>query len=464
MTPSLAPLFEFIPGSQQWQNTGAVHNAQTFASKYDAAAASLEKKKEPRSNSWVSARTDLAAWHAAFLNPNRNPHRGETMLGPTNAPAAPSVAALGVLEALSECDPLLEELRAASTRPHCRFNIHYEQEEPASILLPHLAVLKHLCQILQLRASAELALGRTDDAASDLNLMFYLTDASHDEPFLISQLVRIALLQITLQPFAEGLHQWSEPQLRAFQERLGRFDFCADLKRTQEAERGLLGDVMIDYVRRAPHRYQLIDSFGAMDGRPGGSAVTAALISAAPNGWFCLEQVNYGRAFDDYVLPAIDVPGRRLSPAASQQAEKRIAALTAHSPSVLVLRHRFFCRLMLPAICRPLQKTAFAQTAADAALLACALERFHRAQGQFPETLDALRPTFIKTLPHDVINGQPLKYRRTEDGCFLLYSVGWNEKDDGGTVALLPNRQGADAPDNRGGAEAPDGDWVWRVP
>jgi hypothetical protein len=34
-------------------------------------------------------------------------------------------------------------------------------------------------------------------------------------------------------------------------------------------------------------------------------------------------------------------------------------------------------------------------------------------------------------LPHDIIGGQPLKYQQT-DGQFLLYSVGWNETDDGG--------------------------------
>ena len=48
------------------------------------------------------------------------------------------------------------------------------------------------------------------------------------------------------------------------------------------------------------------------------------------------------------------------------------------------------------------------------------------------ESLDALAPQFIETIPHDIIGGQPLHYRRTEDGQFVLYSVGWNETDDGG--------------------------------
>lgn len=77
------------------------------------------------------------------------------------------------------------------------------------------------------------------------------------------------------------------------------------------------------------------------------------------------------------------------------------------------------------------------------------------ANGQLPETLAALGPKFIAKLPHDVINGQPLKYRRTDDGRFLLYSVGWNEKDDGGTVAFSKDGKNVNWK---------EGDWVWRYP
>ena len=48
----------------------------------------------------------------------------------------------------------------------------------------------------------------------------------------------------------------------------------------------------------------------------------------------------------------------------------------------------------------------------------------------------------------------PLKYRPGDDGQFLLYSVGWNETDDGGAVST--NRSGI--------VDANQGDWVWRHP
>jgi hypothetical protein len=85
---------------------------------------------------------------------------------------------------------------------------------------------------------------------------------------------------------------------------------------------------------------------------------------------------------------------------------------------------------------------------------ACALERFRLAHGKYPEALDALAPQFIAKVPHDPIDGQPLHYRPTDDGQFILYSVGWNEKDDGGTVVLTKG----------GSVDLDAGDWVRRYP
>lgn len=79
------------------------------------------------------------------------------------------------------------------------------------------------------------------------------------------------------------------------------------------------------------------------------------------------------------------------------------------------------------------------------ARIACALGRYHLAHDEYPETLNALVPQFIATIPHDVIGGQPPHYRRTADGTFILYSIGWDGRDNGGASRKT------DA----------EGDWVW---
>jgi hypothetical protein len=108
-------------------------------------------------------------------------------------------------------------------------------------------------------------------------------------------------------------------------------------------------------------------------------------------------------------------------------------------------------RLLLPALGRVILRSATAQTAFNQAAIACALERYRLANGHFPEALAALAPRFISPLPDDVLTGEPYKYRLRDDGQFVLYSVGWDEKDDGGVPGktLFDDQQG---------------DWVWEYP
>ena len=107
--------------------------------------------------------------------------------------------------------------------------------------------------------------------------------------------------------------------------------------------------------------------------------------------------------------------------------------------------------MLLPALSNVIRKTAPALVAVDEAAMACALERYRLAHGQYPERLEALVPKLLPQLPNDVFTGAPYKYRRTEDDQFALYSVGWDEKDDGGVPGktLFDEKQG---------------DWVWEYP
>jgi len=118
---------------------------------------------------------------------------------------------------------------------------------------------------------------------------------------------------------------------------------------------------------------------------------------------------------------------------------------------------RFSVFHLLAAVATPnfpkaFQTLAYKQTQAKEAQIACALERYRLVNGAYPETLTALVPQFIEKLPHDIIGGLPLHYRRTDDGKFLLYSVGWNETDDSG----VPGK------DKSGNEDRTKGDWVWK--
>jgi hypothetical protein len=85
----------------------------------------------------------------------------------------------------------------------------------------------------------------------------------------------------------------------------------------------------------------------------------------------------------------------------------------------------------------------------DATLAVIALYRYRNRHGEWPETLDQLVPEFLPSVPIDQVDGEPLGYRLV-DGQPLLYSVGGNGTDGGGT------RSKPSYP----GLTTSDGDWI----
>ena len=64
---------------------------------------------------------------------------------------------------------------------------------------------------------------------------------------------------------------------------------------------------------------------------------------------------------------------------------------------------------------------------------ALAVERFRLANGRLPGELGELVPEWIEKVPVDPWNnGKPVTYRVRDDGEYVIYSYGYNERDDGG--------------------------------
>lgn len=84
-----------------------------------------------------------------------------------------------------------------------------------------------------------------------------------------------------------------------------------------------------------------------------------------------------------------------------------------------------------------------ANTAEDRAHTSLALTRLaaglavhHAEHRSYPKKLDDLMPAELKALPVDLDNSQPYIYKPTADG-YLLYSVGSNGIDDGGSNSMM---------------------------
>jgi hypothetical protein len=108
------------------------------------------------------------------------------------------------------------------------------------------------------------------------------------------------------------------------------------------------------------------------------------------------------------------------------------------------------------SIANAAEKFAEGQVWIDQTRIAIALERYHLAHNAYPDSLDALSPAYLDAVPHDPMSGKAYRYALRADGTFLLYSVGWNQVDDGGTVAYMN--------DNPKSIDYDNGDWVWPTP
>jgi len=370
-------------------------------------------------------------------------------------PPQPQTPAADVLLALSKYSSTIEELRSAATLTASRFPLNYDSEEPYAIMLPHLAPAKGTVLFLRLRALAELESGQSEPALADISLALRLTEKIRPEPFLISHLVRIAMLQITVQPLWEGLarHRWADAQLSELDQQLAALDFVADYQGVIRAENAFLA-AETDFLRHHPSQLDGMDFYDFSEG--GSTRFPDLPVQLMPSGWFYQNELRGSKFILEQFLPIGDVRQQTISPTLVKEADEALRAMRRTPYSMLG-------KMFLPGLMNCPRRFAWAQAAVNLARTACALERYRLAHGKYPQTLDALAPQFIAKVPHDYLGGQPLHYRPTDDGQFILYSVGWNEKDDGGIVSLTKGGT-VDMDNKRVSVELDNGDWVWRYP
>jgi hypothetical protein len=385
--------------------------------------------------------TDLKEWQNYFRS------FAKTAEGKTNGfpiSAQPQTPAAGVLLALSGFNSAVEKLRQASLRPYARIPLNYDNGfDAAGELLPWLANMKRCAQFLQLRILAELEDGQSEPALEDATLLFRVTDSVAKQPFLISHLVRIAMTAINLQTIYEGLaqHRWSDSQLAELEGTLAKQDYLADFEFAMQGEK--ITAIETFEKQRVNREMKYVDDSS------GTNQIVTDSFRLMPSAYFYRNELAFAQMHDQFIVPLVDLTNRVIAPAKLRQSQETMQAE--------MKRYSYYkvqAQMVFPAIAASVMKIVRIQAHVDLATVACALERYHLAHGEYPESLDTLAPQFVTKIPHDIINGQPLHYRRTDDGRFVLYSIGWDEKDDGGKIFLTSN----------GTVDQKKGDWVWQYP
>ena len=355
-------------------------------------------------------------------------------------------AAADYLKWSDQFEPVFDETREALKRPYARIDGDYSQ--PYSVPIPNFVMMRNVAQTLAQRAQCYLLLGLPENALRELTL---LNDSRHitegaptGKPMtLMAAMINVAITGVYVNTIADGLqrHAWQEPQLAALQEQLKEIKLSPLVAEAFNEQRAAVCFMLVN-TSQAELANQRLDkkSFG-IPVKPKLKDLEYLFLTFAPRGWVYQNMITHTKLLQK-VINGYDLTNNLILSSEENKAAKDIHALGKLSP------YAFLEALFLPNLTKVTPTVAYNQTLVNEGQIACALERYHLAHGEYPETLDALVPQFIEKLPHDIIGGQPLHYHRTDDGKFLLYSVGWNETDDGGVPGTL--------------SDPAQGDWVWK--
>ena len=331
----------------------------------------------------------------------------------------------------------------------------------ASVLLPALGPARGLARALAARALLRAGQGRTAEAWRDLQACHRLGRLVGSGPTLIEMLVAIAIDAIAAQGDLVFFEQTQPDRQQAARYQT---DLAALPGLPEVAEKVDVGErfMYLDATQMLARGNG--SGFSQLSG--GGSSIER-LFS-----WLTARAVDWdtvlvtGNGWYDRLVAALRIADRNKRRQALEQLDVELKQLVASTTGFQqILRVLLGSRkavgesmanilvgLMLPA-------TVAARTAQERARqtvrqlpVAVALAAYRRAHGGYPETLSQLAPDFLKAIPGDLFSGRELIYKRSPDG-YLLYSVGANERDEGGrshgddragddlTVRAPPHRQ-----------------------
>lgn len=430
--PALALAMDLVPtGSPRYFGQTYVINTnpEAVAVRARLQAIHLIPPKAGR-NSFRAARLpngllDLADWSA-----KQEQNTNFTAITSTGNPAA------DLLLRLQQKDDVLNAITTGlEKRPEARYSTH--PEDLYNALLPPLALIKGLSQTLSVRSTVRLHTGDAAGAFADARASFRFAETLKSEYYLISQLVRISMHATAHRALAEGMavHGWSDAQLAEWQRLEAGVDFKAGMLEGYRWERAL-GCLGIEQLSHNPRLATIV--FGELEAVP--------LLSLMPHGWWQQNQAALVTHFDPLFAAAQSTPPGLFpdgSPTANATGLRPREIIPSGPYTVLVRR---LGRGLEPTFGKANQATMSSRLAG----VACALERHRLQQGQFPESLAGIAPAHLNAAQTHDMDGQPLRYHRTTDGWYQLYSIGNNGIDDDGEY--------------REKAGTSDLDWPWPVP
>lgn len=336
-------------------------------------------------------------------------------------------------------------LVAASKCPRSYDPLISEDGQLIGMLLPTVTLYREAVRVLTTRAMFRVDEGKIDEAWEDLLACHRLARLAGQGPTLVESLVAVAVDSMACAA-DQGLLQHvriTAAQAAKMRDDLGKLPPMPKIvDKIVAGERLVFLDCVGTVCRKG------ISSIASLlDGPKSDRGMVKSMLDvmlAASVDW---DQVlRMGNSWYDRMADACRKPTRADRRVAMGKIESEIFKLAKKSVDLKSLGasalgrpreeiSRRMGELLLGLFLPPLSRVADAEDSAamrsELNRLAFALAAYRADHGSYPAKLAHLKPKYLTEVPKDIFIDAALHYTRQGDG-YLLYSVGRNEKDDGG--------------------------------
>lgn len=322
------------------------------------------------------------------------------------------------LDERSEAFSLLEK---ALTYEKCHFPIDYSESPIPE--LSHLDHIRNCGRFLALQSLWEISAGNTDNATNNSLKIMELSKTISEEPFIISQLVNIAIGGVAVNSLEKILSEGSISP-----ETLERI-----INALKNYEINIRGGVKLGLIGE---RCIFIGAFENPDnfwfGEVNSDVNREKIKRFLKSGFFKNDELYgikmYGKliSFCELPVPQAITESKKLR----EEAEDNLEFKPWKLKDLNILS-----RIMLPVMDRIFLQWARYTAKLRQAIIVCALEFYQMKYGIYPEHIFDIPSDIVSVLPKDPFTGEDFIYRR-ENNSFILYSVGENLKDDGGVSCI----------------------------
>lgn len=302
-----------------------------------------------------------------------------------------------------------------------RYPVNYEEGLVAK--LPHLAGLKRIAYLMECDALLKAQTGDSNGAARAISATFKASESLDNEPIVISQLFSVSILTISCRSLERTLCRvaLSDQTLAKI------YSQIVSAEATNRMLTALIGERATDseYIRLAQEDVRKlieISNWGQTNGEQ--------TELPARNPGFIWRYLGFFERDRNFYLRAMETNIQMISlpPPKSLSLTNEVEKLGKQASS----GYYIFSTLFLPSLSRIARTDASIRSILRIAITAIAVERWRDAHnGEIPNSLEALVPSFLPAVPSDPYTGQPLKFKKLAKG-YVVYSVGPDGQDDGG--------------------------------